>query len=40
MTIFVLNYEFFPAVTKGISANMMKVSSKRRRTRAEILADK
>ena len=30
----------FPIVSKGVSANMLKVSSKRRRTQAEIKADK
>ena len=28
------------AVAKGVSANMMKISSKRRRTQAQIKADK
>ena len=31
---------FFDIVAKGMSANMLKVSSKRRRTQAEIRADK
>ena len=31
---------FFDTVAKGMSANMLKVSSKRRRTQAEIKADK
>ena len=30
----------FDSVSKGISANMLKTSSKRRRTMAEIKADK
>ena len=31
---------FFPTVAKGISANMLKHSSKRRRTKAQVKADK
>ena len=30
----------FPTVSKGVSANMLKISSKRRRTLAQIRADK
>ena len=34
-----INYLFF-TVTKGVSANMLKISSKRRRTLAQIRAEK
>ena len=33
-------YFLYSIVSKGVSANMLKVSSKRRRTQAEIKADK